>query len=92
MLAHSEVSANPQDLESDFKRHARQNKSLVWLIDQKNKKQTEIAKSDKKLKFWISVIHKLNVNYVPICNDNNKELEKSRQDHEYRMKELYVQL
>ena len=92
VLAHLEVSANPQDLESDFKRYARQNKSLVSLIDRKNKKQTEIVKSDKPINFWITAMQKLNINYVSSSNEQNNELEKSRQDHEYRMKELDIEL
>ena len=92
VLAHLEVSSNPQDLELDFKRYARQNKSLVSLIYRKNKNQTQIVKSDKQINFWISAIQKLNINYVSSSNEQNNELEKSRQDHEYRMKELDIEL
>ena len=37
-------------------------------------------------------MQKLNINYVSSSNEQNNELEKSRQDHEYRMKELDIEL
>jgi hypothetical protein len=94
VLKHIEVSANPKDLELDFKRYVQQNKSLVSLIDRNNETQTEIVKSDKPAEFWIAAIKKLEDNNT---NNNNSESEKLKekskeQEHEYKMKELDIEL
>jgi hypothetical protein len=96
VLKHMEVSANPKDLELDFKRCVRQNKSLVSLIDRNNKTQMEIVKVDKSSDFWIAAIKKLEENNTnPNNNDNNSEKSKEKskdQEHEYQMKHLDVEL